>query len=227
MPPSERYIDDRDDDLPPPPSGGSGSAVVWIVLAVVGGVVVLIASPFLLCCLFGFIGGVARGPVAPMPGPIAATAVDEDVTEFQDKVEVGDLFVKVASAKVGRVAILDADGRNSLAPGELLQVTVEVENTNANKPANFKPWYNSSATTCQDDVGIFYNKATIGLPPGAKVVGRQEQPAKIKSDKPLTDVLVFERPALNIHHVIVTLPASSVGGTGVLKFRINVEDFQK
>jgi hypothetical protein len=221
MPP--RFEDD--DDLPPKP-GSSSNTALWIVLAVVGGITLAVITPFVLCCGIGMVG-FKSASLGPPPNPaLVSGSAEEDPVEFGDEANTGDVSVKVLSAKIGRVPTQAPGGKAGLSDREYLLITVEVKNLNP-VPIAFTPWYN--AATCTDDAGNTCLPTDITDARGQrlKILGQQDQPTNVAAGKTLRDNLVLEQPAPGMKHVILSLPATSVGGTGALWFRIRVEDIQK
>jgi hypothetical protein len=72
--------------------------------------------------------------------------------------------------------------------------------------------------TLRDNFGNGYRRIDFGLT--AYPVGSVERSESIYYNKPITDVLVFERPIDTFEYLELELPAQNFGSQGLLRFRI-------
>ncbi len=108
---------------------------------------------------------------------------------------------------------------------KLLMISLELTNTSPAKIMNYRGWSaqwsdftSSDRASLKDNIGNTYKRVHFG--PGSRVDGQVTSNESIYPNKSLTDVLVFEPPTDACQYLVLELPASAVGGTGMFRLRI-------
>jgi hypothetical protein len=76
-----------------------------------------------------------------------------------------------------------------------------------------------------DDFGNKYKAVEFGF--ADQVIGQLRGEATLYPNKPVTDVLVFEAPIARANSLILDLPASQIGSSGSIKFKIDRKMWDK
>jgi hypothetical protein len=158
------------------------------------------------------------GAAPPKPAPKAASG--QPPADGAMSTEVGDLKVTIVAATKPRPTAAGA-GAKPAAAG-LLLVTVEVRNPNGTKKVEFPGWAPrglARGTALIDNFGNVYHAKPLGRAP----VPGEGPPTSIYPDGVGREVLAFEPPVPKIDFLLLELPASILGGKGVLKFKIPAE----
>ena len=175
------------------------------------------------------VGNLPSGPADAGTSGGAAPAKDT-WAPAGSPVRQGDMQIRVASVKTGKVAIRDAmGGENSNSKDALLSITVELTNLSETKKLDYTTWGGGNFAverdfaTLKDNFDNSYKRINFGMDPP---VGR------IKSDsiypgKSLTDVLVFELPVAKVTDLYLELPAQNFGGTGMIRLQIPASMIQR
>jgi hypothetical protein len=137
---------------------------------------------------------------------------------------VGDIRVFIAEAAIDLVR-----GTNlppNLAKDRHLQLRVRLENSNPGRKIDYLSWSIPPSSPLvpqprlKDDVAPQPNQySLIGFGPNAQVEG-QVPKASIYSNKPATDLLVFEMPVEKAGALFLELPAANFGMQGTIRFKI-------
>jgi hypothetical protein len=157
-------------------------------------------------------------PVAPgkkaKPIPVTAAAIGQDVT-------FGDLVVKPIAVIVRPFQMSDF----AIHEPSLI-ILLEIRNNNPNRIIDVPSQFGTAKVT--DDVGNTYrelqtlNASGDGiwypLPGRTEMIHQRE--ARLRSEKPTTDVVLFERPVLGATKVTIDLDASKYGGEGVIRIEV-------
>jgi hypothetical protein len=174
----------------------------------------------------------ASAPVAEAKPNVATPAVAErkpveDSSEvgIGQPAVVGDVAVTVVGTGVDHVRLRSHAG-DSQSPDAFLVVRLEIRNKNLRRKLEYQSFAHQLLgylkPKLSDDAGKQYQEAFF---PQAKIAdqvsGAVGQPIieDLYADKPLNDVLVFERPADSAKLLHLELPARNVGGEGNLHFR--------
>jgi len=131
--------------------------------------------------------------VAPQPAP------EKNETEWvvaPTPVRLGDVEVKVVSAKVAPVALKGPTGEGQSEEPQLI-LTIGVSNSNRNRKIDYRTWagadvsFEQDSATLEDNFENIYKRITFGIfdRPVGRVVSDSIYPGKS-----LTDVLIFEAP---------------------------------
>ena len=135
---------------------------------------------------------------------------------------LGDVEVKVVSAKVAPVALRGPSGEGQSKEPQLI-LTIEVSNANLNRKIDYSTWAGADVplerdfATLTDNFENSYKRITFGIfdRPIGRVVSDSIYPGKS-----LTDALVFEAPLGNIEHLDLDMPGKNIGTNGLFKIRI-------
>jgi len=168
----------------------------------------------------------AEPAVVPPPAP------EKKETEWvvaPTPARLGDVEVKVVSAKVAPVALRGPTGEGQSKEPQLI-LTIEVSNTNQNRKIDYRTWagadlsFERDSATLKDNFENTYKRITFGIfdRPIGRVVSDSVYPSKS-----LTDVLVFEAPLEKIQHLDLDLPGKNIGEKGLFKIRIPSTMIQK
>jgi hypothetical protein len=150
----------------------------------------------------------------------------------QKTVEVG-----VASVVVGKVRVDSLLAQQPLSMQTCLQITVRIRNHSKSQKLEYSTWNgvnalaagvnsllggasvaaDTEAARLTDNFGNHYKLVYFGL--GTEVSG-QHLAESIYPGKSLTDLLLFEIPVDNFQYLELELPASKIGGKGMLRLRI-------
>lgn len=144
-------------------------------------------------------------------GPTKPFAVGE-------KIRVGSTEITVTGAYVGPIKL--RIGPASVANGRYTVVHIAVTNTSGDRKIAYRSWtlpFRSTAKL-QDDIGNSYTVQQLMGAPDGKNIGEALYP-RTQS----TEVLAFEPPVNAAKKLVLTLPASAVGETGVVQFELDCE----
>jgi hypothetical protein len=142
--------------------------------------------------------------------------IDEWVTAPFGTARVGDMVIRVASARIDRAKGLDG---KSFTPGQQLLVQLEVSNTNPKTKGDYKGaalgHTGDGAPRLTDDNHVPYRVADFGV--GKPIQG---QLGKTAVDKTVTDLLVFDLPTDKCKELLLEVPGTNFGGAGRVRFKI-------
>ncbi|MDW8244713.1 MAG: hypothetical protein RMJ88_16010 [Thermogemmata sp.] len=142
----------------------------------------------------------------------------------------GDIRVKILAAAVRQVPLNDF----SVSRDNLLMITLQLTNVNPKRIVTYRSWGgwgrilhpNSERAGLKDDIGNSYALIKFNL--GAYPLGAvNEKSESIYSDKPISDILVFERPVAAAKYLDLNLPAKNFGETGEIRFRISMDHVRR
>ena len=162
--------------------------------------------------------GGGRSDDAPPPKPAPKAAAAPPAADAAMSAEVGEL--KVTIVAVTKPPARPA-GQKSPAAG-LLLVTVAVKNQSGTKKVDFPGWAPRGLArdaTLLDNLANVYQPKPLGRAP----VPGEEPPMPLYPDGVGHEVLAFEPPVPKIEFLMLKLPASILGGQGVLRFKIPAE----
>jgi len=141
----------------------------------------------------------------------------------QSAIQHGDLHVEVTRVYIGKIPI-KALGDLTYSKDDLLAIHLKLSNMNPTKKLDYSTWSGKIISltrdyaTLRDNFGNGYSRIDFGL--AAYPVASVERSESIYYNKPITDVLVFERPIDTFEYLELELPAQNVGSQGLLRFRI-------
>jgi hypothetical protein len=147
------------------------------------------------------------------------------------EVKHGDLQVRIAKASIGKVPLKDIFVGATKSKDALLMVRLELLNTNPTKKVEYHTWSGRSISferdyaTLKDNFGNSYRRIGFGL--GTYPVGAVERFESIYPNKPVTEVLVFEVPLDTATYLDLELPATNIGSTGMIRFRIPMKSVSR
>ncbi|MFI5457627.1 MAG: hypothetical protein ACHRXM_19465 [Isosphaerales bacterium] len=136
---------------------------------------------------------------------------------------LGDVAVRVVSAKVARVALIGGPTEERQSENPQLVLTIEVSNGSRSRKIDYRTWAGADVSferdfaTVEDNFGNRYNRITFSIfnQPAGRVVSDSIYPGKS-----LTDVLMFEPPIEKIQQLDLEMPARNVGTQGHFRIRI-------
>jgi hypothetical protein len=161
----------------------------------------------------------ARGEMAvspdPDPPPVEwATAPGEAQTLGHATVEVTDVSVGRAKLKV----IAFGGDQERETDEQYLIVRVRVSTASPARKVDYRSWGDVfGSAEARDDAGNEYDRGAFGF--GATPVGRTVSGTAVR-EKPVEDVLFFDRPVDTARRIDLTLPGSGVRQPGSFHFRI-------
>jgi len=138
-------------------------------------------------------------------------------------IQHGDLQVEVTRVYMGKIPI-KALGDLTYSKDDLLAIHLKLSNMNPTKKLDYSTWSGKIISltrdfaTLRDNFGNGYRRIDFGLT--AYPEGSVERSESIYYNKPITDVLVFERPIDTFEYLELELPAQNFGSQGLLRFRI-------
>lgn len=167
----------------------------------------------------------AGGPNAP-PGGGTATAKPEpaksepkwlDVSK-KEFFEQDGIVVMIGSYEIRKVDI-EHLGQQATSDKEHGVITVGFANRNPAKKVDYSSWNEAiiHRPLIKDEHGNVYKLVDFGF--GTKVHGSVKS-ATIRSDAPVADVIVFERPVTAATKLFISLPANAFGGNGEIRFTL-------
>ncbi|QVL32350.1 DUF308 domain-containing protein [Telmatocola sphagniphila] len=104
------------------------------------------------------------------------------------------ISVKLTKYRAGKINLLEFGRSQVPSKDDLLEVRLEITNSDPNKKRTYEQWPGSifNAPKLEDDKGNRYQQVRFSF--GLEVEGQTSGSEPIYSDKPLTEVLVFEKP---------------------------------
>ncbi len=133
------------------------------------------------------------------------------------------IAVTVKKVSIGKVRLKDF-GEDSMSKDDLLIVELEINNTDKGKKVDYSGWAKGGNATMKDASGNNYKRITFGT---ATVVGQIAGATSLYPSKPVSDVLVFERPIESAKELRLRLPLSAVDKTGVIRLKIPASMIKK
>jgi len=167
--------------------------------------------------------GKAVGELGAAPPPQEAPKPKDEWADAGNEVQQGDICIRVKSAKVDFVGLTGYGGRETGASQEkFLQIALMIENRGDSVKINYEGWGGRAfgGASVKDDLGNSYRGINFGF--ANKVVG-QIKDESVYPGKIISDVLVFEEPIKKAKFLKLELPASALGGTGILRIKIPIE----
>ena len=133
-----------------------------------------------------------------------AGAIDASTREA---VALGAVRALVESVLLGPPRLERAPGRFARPSNSYLVVRLGLRSSDDAKRVEYNGWSNFQSVSLSDELGNKYPQKRFR---GASVVGQVDR-AGLYSDKPLTDVLVFERPVPRARRLRLELPGIAIG----------------
>jgi hypothetical protein len=165
-----------------------------------------------------------------VPGaPMGTTEPPTSWAPAGSPVVQGDCQISIKTVRVGKVPLKGLGGETSTSTDDLLMIDVEIANQNATRKLDYKSWagadfnFGRDFATLTDNFGNVYKRTTFGMD---KPVGRVESQS-IYPGSPITDQLAFEVPLTNIQFLHLEMPASNIGGDGMLRVEIPASMVQR
>ncbi|MFO0811209.1 MAG: hypothetical protein U0746_21475 [Gemmataceae bacterium] len=190
------------------PDNGSqqrGNVGIWVF---VGGLV--IGSMFLgIACVYL----VMRQPAASArPAVVADEPADVPCAHM-----FGDVKLAVSYATVDRTLYRNILDQPAESADVHLNVYVAVANMNPARKIGYTAWsIRADGIRLTDDLGNAYRRIDMGLENGLR-----NSDTTLYSDRPIPDLIVFERPVPAAKVLTLELPAANFGGSGVLRCRFD------
>ena len=147
-------------------------------------------------------------------------------TNASEAVDLNGVRVKVVSAKIGKVPLQRPTGTKKSSNNDYIILTISIENRTGNRPVSYRTWGNlGDSSYVRDNVGSLLNRVQFGImrPEGQTT----EMMRPVQPGESITDVVVFTKPADDMKHLRLTLPAQNVGGNGYFRFEIPADMVQK
>lgn len=171
------------------------------------------------------------GPQGPSPWGTNPPTVPPDSATAQasawvdargEAIKLGDVTVRVTSAKVGTVKGSGIFGESS-SDKKYFQMAVQLTNGSRTRKLEYTPWMSPQLVVAPrpklyDDLGNQYRGVDFGF--ASRVEGQAQGLQAIYPEKSVSDVLVFEVPVDAAPLVRLELPAENVNGTGLFRFKI-------
>ena len=138
--------------------------------------------------------------------------------------------IRVELVAIGIMKVLVEDrirGQSNFSKEKLLWLRIRVVNTSDRKKFDYQTWGAETMKLFEslgglaDDLGNNYKAIHWGI--SQAPVGRTEK-ASIYPGKSIDDSLIFEVPVPKAKQLILSLPTDNVGGKGIIKFIIPVEN---
>lgn len=169
-------------------------------------------------------GGASNVPTTK-PTISSLAPADEEWVTADSGVRQGDVAVRVRSAEVGIVRVLeDFSGDTSTSKEPALMVKLDIRNISDSRKVEYHGWagerYSFASrdfASIQDNFGNTYKRIGYGVT--NRPVG-QVTTESIYPGKSITDLLVFERPVDKAEYLNLELPGKNFGGSGMLRMRI-------
>lgn len=130
------------------------------------------------------------------------------------RLQIGDVACQIVGSTVAKVDLRSL-GQGATSDDKFLILAVRITNLSTARKLEYSTWQRGA--TLVDDLKNNYKAANFGF--GTDIVGNLGS-AAIYSDKPQTDILVFERPVLAADDLFLELPARNVGGDLAFRLRI-------
>ncbi len=134
----------------------------------------------------------------------------------------GAVSIAVRSVAVGKVEILDIIGRPTTSVDDYLLVAVRLETFDKTKKFEYESWRQAGTAKLIDNFGTRYKLISFGF--GDTMVGATTR-ATLYADKPINDIIVFQKPVPAAKHLTLELSCSNFEGKGAILFRIPRELF--
>jgi hypothetical protein len=136
-------------------------------------------------------------------------------------VRQGDIKLRITSVRVGLVPLTDVMNGAAESTDPDVMITIELTNLSTTKKLDYHTFAGNqfsmeSSSTLKDNFDNNYKSVFFSTD---RIIGRVESDS-IYPGKSLSDVLVFERPLDNVSYLNLELPATSFGGTGMIRLRI-------
>ena len=167
-----------------------------------------------------------RWPSRPMPVRQRCTRIIQRIcngwTQVRRPAQQGDVTVSVASATVERLK-LTRGGKESSSPNDNLVVRVQVLLIGTSRKIGFEPWSNANFGEVRNKPSLSDNSNTaypLGLFEAGTQIVDHERPKSLYPKLYADDFLVFAAPRGSVDFLRLELPASAVGGSGMLRFQI-------
>ncbi|MBO0700714.1 MAG: hypothetical protein J2P46_20120 [Zavarzinella sp.] len=171
-------------------------------------------------------------PAVPIAttGPASATA--EGTTgastarvPADQSITLGHVRVSVKKVTVGKVPLRAADGSITYAGEPRLMIALAIKNTSDKRKSEYGTWVpdlDSARTVARltDDRGTELKRVTFGF--GNNVKDRTVLDT-LTPGKSITDLLVFEIPAMEATYLDLDLPGANCGVPGTFRFRIDTK----
>lgn len=130
----------------------------------------------------------------------------------------GDIAIKIHSAVVThKLKMTDVISESSLytLKEQVLIVTVGIINLNESKKYDYSTWRDNALAMDQNTnvlkrINYGNNYPTEGI----------KKRASLYPNKPIKDVLIFERPLASTTHIAISIPAKNIEGSGDIFFMI-------
>lgn len=175
-----------------------------------------------LCVSLAMVLACAGGKPASTIKPDSAPAATK-IVPFGSKITIGGVELSLQAPQVGRIAGTHL-GQPGKSEDEHFSVKVRLHNRDTTGKREYTSWnfqraFGSNATLT-DDLGNLYKLVRFEM--FSEVVGQIKR-ASLYDDKPVSDLLIFQRPIPRAKVLILELPLTRCGGEGAVKFHIPAE----
>jgi hypothetical protein len=134
-----------------------------------------------------------------------------------ETVRVDDAAIRVVEARLGRVSVEDPSSPSPIVlPFERLIIAIEVAHAGTVGRIDYQTLRSADSVSLSDDLGRTIRLKSPGL--GVPIVGAVDS-ASLRAGDSAADLLIFARPAPEATSLVLTIPASALGGQGDLRFR--------
>ena len=182
----------------------------FVLISLCGGV----GLAMVLACAGGKPSGASKPPPA---------AVETKIVPYGSKITIGGVELSLQAPQVGKISGTHL-GQSGESDEEYFSVKVRLHNRDTTSKREYASWsaqqtFGSNATLT-DDLGNPYKLVRFEL--FSEVAGQLKR-ATLYDDKPISDLLVFQRPVPRAKALTLELPLARCGGDGLVKFRIPAE----